>query len=350
MRKLLVLALVLGMVGVAAAYDLGNQAAVKTPGVYPENVPNPELQGGDTIENATLIAALPFNDSGTTVGYTNNYDYACSYTGSTSPDVVYKFVATLDWAVDIDLCYSSYDTKVYVYQEGVTTPIACNDDFYFAAPCYTYSSFLGDVPMTTGNTYYIVVDGYGGASGNYVLDVTGEPYVPCILECPAGGVVEGEPPMTPDYVDNFNGGCNSDGYPFQPLAADGNGNLVLCAKAGWNTAGRDTDWFIVSANATPIEITVDAEQPTYVFELYPQDCSAVDVLQIAEAGPCVEAYLTLSGYGLQAPVWVWGGPQTYVPPAGAPNEYNYIIWFSGLFPEGVATEATTWGTLKALYE
>ena len=74
MRKLLVLALVLGLVGVAAAYDLGNQAPVKSPVSYPENIPNPVRQGGDTVANATVIPALPYNDSGTTVGYTDDYD------------------------------------------------------------------------------------------------------------------------------------------------------------------------------------------------------------------------------------------------------------------------------------
>ena len=66
MRKVLVLALVLGLAGVAAANDLGNQAPVKTPQSYPENIPLPERQGGDTIATATLIPALPYSDSGTT--------------------------------------------------------------------------------------------------------------------------------------------------------------------------------------------------------------------------------------------------------------------------------------------
>ncbi len=312
-----------------------------------------DLSGsGDTLLDPFVIDALPYTGSGTTADFANDYDYACPYTGSTSADVVYRFVPSGDLEVDIDLCLSSYDTKVYVYQDGGTTPIACNDDFYFAAPCFVYSSFLADVPMNLGHVYYIVVDGYGGTSGEYVLTVTGEPYVPCILECPNYGCHEGEPPLNPDYVDHYNGGCNSDGHPFQPLPADSNGNLTLCARAGWNSAGRDTDWFIVHANywGGPIELTVDAEWPVYVFELLPQDCSAVAVEQIAEGGPCVEGHMTITGYGAGAHVWVWGGSQTYVPPTGAPTEHIYLIWFSGLNPGSVATEATTWSTLKALYD
>ncbi|GAF75977.1 unnamed protein product, partial [marine sediment metagenome] len=40
------------------------------------NVPNPGLilQGGDDIGSATEIASLPYSDTGTTEGYTDDYD------------------------------------------------------------------------------------------------------------------------------------------------------------------------------------------------------------------------------------------------------------------------------------
>jgi len=39
-------------------------------------------------------------------------------------------------------------------------------------------------------------------------DISGAP-VPCIPTCPAGTQIEGEPLCGPNYVDTFNGGCNS---------------------------------------------------------------------------------------------------------------------------------------------
>ncbi len=116
--------------------------------------------------------------------------------------------------MNIDLCYSSFDTKVYVYDAGLNL-IACNDDFYFGAPCFVYSSKLENVTLDAGTTYYIIIDGYGAASGAYVLAVTG--FEPCVVPCPAIGYPEGEPPLVPDYIDNWNGGCNTPGYPFQNL-------------------------------------------------------------------------------------------------------------------------------------
>ena len=124
---------------------------------------------GDTIATAIVIPALPYNDTGTTAGYVNDYDEICPYSGSTAPDVVYKYVATSSQSVDIDLCGSGYDTKLYVYDAGLNL-IACNDDFYFGAPCGAYVSKLENVPFVAGTTYYIIIDGYGAASGAYVLD------------------------------------------------------------------------------------------------------------------------------------------------------------------------------------
>jgi hypothetical protein len=307
------------------------------------------LGQGDTIANAIVIPYLPFNDSRTTAGFADNYDEICPYSGSTAPDVVYEYVSASTQSVDVDLCGSGYDTKLYVYDAGLNL-VACNDDFYFGAPCGTYVSKLENVPLSAGMTYYIIIDGYGAASGTFVLSIAA--FVPCVVSCPPGGFTEGEPPLVNEYVDNYNGGCNTPSYPFQGLYGNAYGRLTLCGVSGWYlTAGsnyRDTDWYILhNGVAGAIEITADAEYATYIFELGPQDCSAIGVLQQATAGPCAEAFMTISGYGSGAPVWFWAGPTVYAAP-GADTSYDYVVWFSGL-QGGVATEATTWSTLKALY-
>ncbi len=351
MRKLLTIALVLCMVGVAAANDLGIQAPVKATPVVPENVPNPELQGGDTIFSATVISSVPYSDSGTTSGYVNDYDEACPYTGSTAPDVCYSYTPSSNVAVDVDLCNSSYDTKVYVYDSSLAL-VACNDDFYLSAPCFVYSSKVENVAMTAGQTYYIIVDGYGGSFGDYSMDVTEN--VPCIISCPAGSVAEGEPTLQDGYVDHWNGGCNSAGTPFQTLIGDNSGNLTLCGVGGWYSSPggaqyRDTDWYILTMGPSgAIDVTLDAEQATYMFELSPQDCASVAVAQQATGGPCLEAYMTITGYAEGQTVWFWNGSTVFAPPSGAGNEYNYVDSFTGLEPD-VATESANWSTVKALF-
>ena len=171
MRRLLLVLLMLAVAGTVMAVAPSGRTLdpVKPAGSIIYTDPAGPRQAGDTIASATPISALPFHDTGTTVGYFNDYDEVCPYTGSTSPDVVYSYDASADVCVSIDLCPSGYDTKVYVYENAVGNLVACNDD---ASCTLSYRSFLRVVHFTPGNTYYIVVDGYGGSSGTYDLTVT----------------------------------------------------------------------------------------------------------------------------------------------------------------------------------
>jgi len=108
MRYQALLVALLALTSTTVAFDLGNQPPA-----------DPPRQGGDTIEDA-----IPITIPGTTDGYTNDYDEACPFIGTTAPDVVYTVTPAADIAVDIDLCYSSYDTKLYVYDENLNL-IAC---------------------------------------------------------------------------------------------------------------------------------------------------------------------------------------------------------------------------------
>jgi hypothetical protein len=351
MRVAIMLALALTLAVAATAQDLGPQAPVKVPQAYPENIPNPIRQGGDSIATATLIPALPYSDSGTTAGYVDDYDEVCSYSGGTAPDVVYKYIATWATTIAIDLCGSSYDTKLYVYDDGLNL-IACNDDFYFDAPCGVYVSRLENVQLNAGTTYYIIVDGYGTAYGDYVLEVV--PFMlPCYEPYPDS---EGEPPLMDDYADTYNGGCNTPpDYPFQQITGDADGDAFLSGESGWYQANgvdmRDTDWFVLSMGPQGvIEIAACAYGGSLVCEVGPQDCSAVAVIQSAFACYWEEGYLTITGYDHLAPVWIWFGPPSASPPEWPDSPYAYNIWFSGLEPGVIATEATTWSTVKALYE
>ncbi|MEO2183432.1 MAG: hypothetical protein ABGY43_14150, partial [bacterium] len=147
----------------------------------PSDYPSPARQGGEDIGTAVAIDAFPYYNTGTTAGYTDDYDEACPYTGSTSPDVVYSFTPATATAVDISLCGegTTYDTKVYVYENeagALASTIdggeasACNDD-ECANSTTNYLSFLPGVLLNEGNTYYIVIDGYGGDAGAYEMEI-----------------------------------------------------------------------------------------------------------------------------------------------------------------------------------
>ncbi len=125
-----------------------------------------------------MISSLPYMDVGNTSFYTDDYDEICPYTDSTAPDVVYLFASPVTHAVDITLCQAvtDYDTKMYIYENTCPdsgSPFACNDDSCQSPEfLYDYQSQLENLIFTGGNTYYIVVDGYGGSSGNYQLNIS----------------------------------------------------------------------------------------------------------------------------------------------------------------------------------
>ncbi|MBD3220616.1 hypothetical protein GF314_05195 [bacterium] len=330
----------------AAASDLSHRPPTKPPATHappPPADPDVVRQGGDTIQDAVPLPIPTIDLTGTTIGYNDDYAEQCPYWPD-GPDVVYSIVPDVDQELDIDLCGSHYDTKVFVYDEDLQL-IACNDDFYTGPPCGVYVSKIERMPVQAGAEYFVVVDCYS-EPGNYLLDIV--PHVPCVLDCPDGAALEGEPPLAIDYVDHHNGGCNTDldDPPLQPITTE-----MFCGVSGWylnqGEYWRDTDWFTLEIPAGGVlEIVGDAEQPCYMFELGPQDCGGVDVVQSVVIGPCLENPLTIAG----APgdvVWFWVGPDTFTAPDGQDvYEFGYVL-HTNLGP--VAVENRSWTAVKTLF-
>ena len=138
--------------------------------------------GGDNIAIATVIPALPYSDIGTTVGMVDDYDEACvGYTGN-APDVVYSYTPLTDTLIDITLCESvnlssPYWTHLWVYQNDAhpDSVVACNR---WSTDCAIPLSGIDEVQLYVGNTYYIVIDGESGRSGDYQIDVSTTPPPP----------------------------------------------------------------------------------------------------------------------------------------------------------------------------
>jgi len=336
MKHLLILLLALAIASSAMALDLGNHSPVKPDIAHPPNTPNPVRQGGDTIEDATPIPMI-YAGVGTTTGYTDDYDGECPFYGMQAPDVVYLLTPEMDITVDIDMLGSQYDTKINVWDIDMNM-IACNDDFY-----PDYVSKIEGLFLPGGEIYYLVIDGYGGDHGEYVLTIS--EVIPCDLECPAGAELEGEPPLVDNYVDEYNGGCASEsGGVMQTLDS-----LLFCGKTGYYSgfggASRDTDWFLLTIGEQGfLEITGDAEEATYMFELGPQDCESVAVLQNVIIGPCNEETMTITGEP-GATVWFWVGPTAFW--SGETYEYDYVLNIN----DGVtAVEHHSLSEVKALFQ
>jgi hypothetical protein len=343
MKNLLVFGIVfLLMFGAALANDTNFSYESKEASTATPNVPDPNviLQGGDNINDATVIDALPYNTTGTTTGYTDDYDETCPYGGSISPDVVYSYTPGADMTVDISLCTNtSYDTKLYVYENSVGNLLDCIDD-----NCPDYQSELLGLGLTGGNTYYIIIDGYDGASGNYSLEmdeVLPPPPPPnCdaslfgqLVHAPgdqwsAGTSDEGTPGSYLVY-DNFSSGGLIGAIKFWGLDMQFNSGWLECFEAQMtfefkfyednnNQPGTEMESFIVTCDAQPTGLLYNSsfELNEYfaIFDSpFVMDNGWVSIQGLSDPQNCW--FLWMSGTGTDGLRYQWLGdsldPQPY---------------------------------------
>ena len=175
----------------------------------------------------------------------------------------------------------------------------------------------------------------------------------CLASSSATATPEGEPPLPADYRTSTTAAAT----PLRVTrsrrcSATSNEHLELCGVSGWYTyqgsAYRDTDWFeVIIGTQGYIDATVDAEFQVYLFELGPQDCGSVAVLQqqiggVCSPSPSVQVFGTPGDI-----VWLWVGPTVFAGPE-AVFSFDYILTIDGLV-SGVALEPASWSGVKELY-
>ena len=348
-------ACVVTAVAVLAAAAFAQTPTAVRPAKQSETVGEPSYEGrieGDTIEECWTIPSLPFFDTGNTCGYANDYDESCPYGSSLSPDVVYCYSPPHGMFVSISLCDSYYDTKVYVYEDEWTPgfPLACNDDnFSCFEPPVPYTSWLDTVEMGPGHTYYIVIDGYGGDCGDYVLEVN-EIVLPPPCDVICVGVPEGEPTCYDGSDDYYNGGCSSLTWSYIPA---GPGPIVYCGEGGVFDYGgatyRDTDWYLIyPCGGVPISITVEAEFGVlFGFVEGVPECTDHAFISYAFADECTPT--TLTEYLPCASVAIFVSTDTWDPAYTCGLEYSLTIEGYTEHCDPTPVENTSWGKVKSLY-
>ena len=149
----------------------------------------------DQCANAIAIMCDggPVVVNGTTAGAATESVPFCG-TPSTSPGVWYTFIGS-GAPTTVSTCDAAffYDTKVSVYTGtcGNFTCVAGNDDNCNINGLQSTVNFQS----TQGTEYYVLVHGFGGGSGNFVLTVSaceamGPPPVDtCEVTCPTDEVI-----------------------------------------------------------------------------------------------------------------------------------------------------------------
>lgn len=117
----------------------------------------------DLCANATDLAGMTAPLNGTTLNATSNNDPGCTWSGPAG-DVYYAIEVPNNHTLTIRLTETDFDAIVTAFVGDCTENllIYCNDD-----DLATYT-FVNDIGFA--RTFYWVVDGYNGATGNFTLD------------------------------------------------------------------------------------------------------------------------------------------------------------------------------------
>jgi hypothetical protein len=195
-------------------------------------------QGGEDISTATVIASLPFNGTGSTVGYANDYESpldGCTNTGA--PDVVYSYLSTSNQRVNISTCNpgTDYWAKIIIFQTDASNNLTCNQfDEQCEADYGVYRGVINGLQLYAGETYYIVVDGgIGAQAGNYELTIEAlPPWIPrgqhpCLDEGEWGtlGLAFEDSSTSDDLIDWYGGSID--------------GGNSWTEFSGWSITGKD---------------------------------------------------------------------------------------------------------------
>lgn len=282
-------------------------------------------QGGDGPDAPTSIASLPFEATGSTSDLTDQWDEVCPFTGSTSPDAWYAFTPDADMLINIRLCDSGYDTKVYVLDADLTS-VGCNDDSCSSPAGGAFRSFLTFVPVSAGQSYFIVVDGWSGAAGDYVIEVTQAGDVSCPVTVPSDALAEIEPchggtePETTGCVGDDDQVVLVDATPSVPITGTlwrTSNELDGLDRDGWRLppAGYPGTW----------SFTATAELDLTVF-LYPEStCDALVLPELFAVERCGTTTDSISLDSLRPTFWFMT-PDEIRPPCNDGSSRYVLEW------------------------
>lgn len=95
--------------------------------------------------------------------------------------VWFRFVPDVTGSYGVNTCPTSFDTVVSVFSGacGSLTPVACNDDDASHCSGNTLASNLTGLALTAGQSYYVKVSGFSGASGTFTLNLVRPTPVAC---------------------------------------------------------------------------------------------------------------------------------------------------------------------------
>jgi hypothetical protein len=127
---------------------------------------------GDLTANITYAEDPPDLVMGDTTGGTNNFDAGVNF-GWPGPDHVYSFTLCHSRRITVSTCGTAWDTVVMVTGGTCAGELLNNPGAPEEDDGCTGLAGPSKVSLTLpAGLYYVIVDGYNGASGPYQLSIT----------------------------------------------------------------------------------------------------------------------------------------------------------------------------------
>jgi hypothetical protein len=139
----------------------------------------------DDFGSATVVGSLPFSDTGSTVESTTPASDPHSCLDRAANSVWYAFTPAADVTVEFDTFGSDFDTVLSAYTgaQGSLTQIACNDDTDGLQSKIKWQA-------TAGTEYHVMLNGFFGYTGNFMLHADAEPFFTIDLTVSGRGSVD----------------------------------------------------------------------------------------------------------------------------------------------------------------
>ena len=218
---------------------------------------------GQSDDCSTATVIVPEDGSCTSPGYSNT-----GFTGDVSdptpscwadtPDnsAWFQFVATAG-QVSINTNFTTYpgditDTQVALFEGacGAMTELACNEDILVSNPMAALQYY----GLTIGNTYYILVDGYGGQTGDFNM---------CLEN-----LADPTPPSAGQDCDSAAPLCDASTVSYTNVSAGGGTpEIPSCFSFGEGNSTWVT-WVAETADPIVFDIVPNVSTDDYDFALY----------------------------------------------------------------------------------
>jgi PKD repeat protein len=206
----------------------------------------PPPPANDDCANAIPINCTSGTITGSTLQATADPAAGLCVTAVTAPGIWYSFVGN-GQDVIASLCGgTNYDSKINIYS-GDCNNLVCengNDDFCAGASQAT-------VTTVAGVNYYILVQGFGGAVGNFTLDLTFTPVVPVITSSGPVAFCQGDSVM---LMSDISGVTWSNGVTADIITvlSDGSFSIAYTDPSGCSSLSDTTNVMTYALPAVPV--------------------------------------------------------------------------------------------------